>query len=108
VTGGWRKLHIDELRDLYSSPNIIRLIKSRRMRWTGHIAPMGEKRNAYRLLVGKPEGRRPLGGPRRRWVDNVKMNLLDISWGGVDWIGLAEDRDKWRAFVNAVVNLRVP
>jgi hypothetical protein len=69
---------------------------------------MGEKRNAYRLLVGKPEGKRPLGSPRRRWVDNIKMDLFEIGWGGVDWIGLAQDRDKWRALVNAVMNLRVP
>jgi hypothetical protein len=108
VTGGWRKLHNEELRDLYSSPNIIRIIKSRRMRWAGHIARMGEKRNACRLLVGKPEGKRPLGRTRRRWMDNVKMDLLEIDWGGVDWIGLAGDRDKWRALVKAVMNLQVP
>jgi hypothetical protein len=108
VTGGWRKLHNEELHDLYSSPNIIRIIKSRRMRWAGHVTRMGEKRNAYRLLVGKPEGKRPLGRPRRKWVDNIKMDLLEISWGGVDWVFLAEDRDKWRALVNAVMNLRVP
>jgi hypothetical protein len=95
VTGGWRKLHNVELRDLYSSPSIIRIIKSRRMRWVGHVAQMGEKRNAYRLLVGKPEGKTPFGGPRRKWVDNIKMDLLEIGWGGVDWIGLAQDRDKW-------------
>jgi hypothetical protein len=108
VTGGWRKLHNEELRDLYSSPSIIRIIKSRRMRWAGHVARMGEKRNAYRLLVGKPDGKRPLGRPRRRWVENIKMDLLEIGWGGVDWIGLAQDRDKWRPLVNAVMNLRVP
>jgi hypothetical protein len=78
------------------------------MRWAGHVARKGEKRNAYRLLVGKPEGKRPLGRPRRRWVDNTKMDLLDIGWGGVDWIGLAQDRDKWRALMNSVMNLRVP
>jgi hypothetical protein len=108
VTGGWRKLHNEELRDMYSLPSIIRLIKSRRMRWAGHVARMGEKRNAYRLLVGKPEGKRSLGRPRRRWVDNIKMDLLEIDWGGVDWIGLAQDKDKWRALVNVVTNLRVP
>jgi hypothetical protein len=108
VTGGWRKLHNEELRDLYSSPSIIRIIKSRRMRWAGHVARMGEKRNVYRLLVGKPEGKRPLGRPRRRWVDNIKMDRLEIGWGGVDWIGLAQDKNKWRALVNAVMNLRVP
>jgi hypothetical protein len=98
VTGGWEKL-----RGLYSSPSIIRIIKSKRMRWAGHVARMGEKRNAYRLFVGKPEGKRPLGRPRREWVD-----LLEIGWGGVDWSGLAQDRDNWRALVNAVMNLRVP
>jgi hypothetical protein len=108
VTGGWRKLHNEELRDLYSSPSIIRIIKARRMRWAGHVVRMGEKRNAYRLLVGKPEGKRPLGRPRRRLVDNIKMDLLEIGWDGVDWIGLAQDRDKWKALVNAVMNLRVP
>jgi hypothetical protein len=84
VTGGWRKLHNEELHDLYSSPSIIRIIKSRRMRWAGHVAQMGEKKNAYRLLVGKPEGKRPLGRPRRRWVDNIKMDVLEIGWGSVD------------------------
>jgi hypothetical protein len=82
-------------------------MKERRMRWTGHVARIGKRRNAYRLLVGKPEERRPLGIPRRRWVDNIKMDLLEIVWGGVDWIGLAQDRDKWRALVNSVLNLRV-
>jgi hypothetical protein len=108
VTGGWRKLHNEELHDLYSSPSIIRIIESRRMRWVEHVARMGEKRNAYRLLVGKPERKRPLGRPRRRWVDNIKMDLLVIGWGGVDCIGLAQDRDKWKALVNAAMNLRVP
>jgi hypothetical protein len=89
VTGGWRKLYNEELRDLYSLPSIIRIIKSRRMRWAGHVARMWEKRNAYRLLVGKPEGKRPLGRQKRRWVDNIKMDLLEIGWGSVDWIGLA-------------------
>jgi hypothetical protein len=108
VTGGWKKLHNEELRDLYSSPSIVRIIKSKRMRWAGHVARMAEKRNAYRLLVGKPEGKRPQGRPRRRWVDNIKVNLLEIGWSGVDWIGLTQDRDKWKALVNAVMNLRVP
>jgi hypothetical protein len=108
VTGEWRKLHNKELRYLYSSPSIIRIIKSRRMRWAGHVARMGEKRNAYRLLVGKPEGKRPLGRSRRRWVDNIRMDLREVRWGDVDWIGLAKDRNRWRALVNSVLNLRVP
>jgi hypothetical protein len=98
------KLHTEELHNLYSSPNIIRMIKPRRMRWAGHVARMGEKRNAYRILVGKPEGRRPLGRPRRRWVDNIKIDLREIGWNGVDWIDLAQDRDHWRALVNTVMN----
>jgi hypothetical protein len=93
---------------LYSSPSTIRIIKSRRIRWARYVARLGEKRNAYELLVAKPEGKSPLGRPRCRWVDNIKMDLLEIGWGDVDWIGLAQDRDKWRALVNAVVNLRVP
>jgi hypothetical protein len=108
VTGEWRKLHNEELRDLYSSPSIIRIIKSRRMRWSRHVARMGEKMNAYRLLVGKPEGKRPLGRPRRRWVDNIRMDIREVGWGDVDWIGLAQDRNRWRALVNSVLNLRVP
>jgi hypothetical protein len=108
VTGEWRKLHNEELLDLYSSPSIIRIIKSRRMRWAGHVARLGEKRNAYRLLVGKPEGKRPLGRPRRRWVDNIRMDLGEVGWGDVDWIGLAKDGNRWRALVNSVLNLRVP
>jgi hypothetical protein len=108
VTEEWRKLHNKELRDLYSSPSIIRIIKSRRMRWAGHVARIGEKRNAYRLLVGKPEGKRPLGRPRRRCVDNIRMDLGEVGWRDVDWIGLAKDRNRWRAVVNSVLNLRVP
>jgi hypothetical protein len=108
VTGEWRKLHNEELRDLYSSPSIIRIIKLRRMKGAGHVARMGEKRNAYRLLVGKPEGKRPLGRPRRRWVDNIRVDLGEVGWGDVDWIGLAEDRNRWRALVNSVLNLQVP
>jgi hypothetical protein len=83
------------------------MIKSRRMRWAGHVVRMGEERNAYRILVGKPEGRRPLGRPRRRWVDTIKMNLREIGWDGVDWVDLAQDRNQWRALVNTVMNLRV-
>jgi hypothetical protein len=86
VTGEWRRLHNEELNDLYSSPNIIRVIKSRRMRWTGHIARMGEGRGAYRILVGRPEGRRPLGRPRRKWEDDIKMDLQEVEWGA--WTGL--------------------
>jgi hypothetical protein len=108
VTGGWRKLNKEELRDLYSSPSIIRIIKSRRMRWARHVVRMGVKRNAYRLLVGKPEGKRPLGRLRCRWVNNIKMDLAEIRLGGLDWIGLAEERYRWRALVNSVMNLRVP
>jgi hypothetical protein len=78
------------------------------MRWAGHVARRGEKRNVYRILVGKPEGKRPLGRPRRRWVDNIKMDLREIGWDGTDWIDLAQDGDQWRALVNTVVNLRVP
>jgi hypothetical protein len=94
VTGEWRKPHDEELRDLYSSPSIIRIIKSRRMRWAGHVARMGEKRNVYRLLVGNPEGKGPLGRPRRRWVDNIAMDHGEVGWGDVDWIGLAQDRNR--------------
>jgi hypothetical protein len=107
VTGEWRKLPNEELLYLYSLPSIIRIIKARRMRWVGHVARMGEKRNAYRLLVGKPEGRRPLGRPRRRWVDNIKMDLVEVGWGDVDLIGLAQDRDRWRALVASVLDLHV-
>jgi hypothetical protein len=83
------------------------MIKSRRMRWAGHVARMGEK-NAYGILVGKPEGERPLGRPRRRWVDNDKLDLREIGWDGMVWIDVAQDRDQWRALVNTVMNLRVP
>jgi hypothetical protein len=107
ATGEWRKLNNEELRDLYSSRSIIRIIKARRMRWAGHVVRMGEKRNAYRLLVGKPEGKRPPGRPRRRWVDNIRMDLVEVGWGDMDWIGVAQDRDRWRAPVNSVLNLRV-
>jgi hypothetical protein len=108
VTGGWRKLQNEELHNLYSSPSIIRIIKSRRMRWAGHVARMREKRNVYRLLVGKPEGKRPLGRPRRRWIDNIEMELLEIGLNVVDWIGLTQNRYKWIAFLNSVMILRVP
>jgi len=89
VTGDWRRLHNDELNDLYSSPNIVRVIKSRRMRWAGHVARMGEEREAYRDLVRKPEGKRPMGRPRRRWVDNIRTDLQEVGCGYMDWTGLA-------------------
>jgi hypothetical protein len=95
-----RKLHNEELHGLYSLPSIIRVIKARRMRWAGHVARMEEVRGAYNILVGKPEGRRPLGRPRRRWEDNIKMDLEEIGFGNVDWIRLAQDRDRWRALLN--------
>jgi hypothetical protein len=109
VTGKWRRLHNMELYVLYSSPNIIWAIKSRRLRWAGHVARMGERRGAYRALVGKPEVMIPLGRPRRRWEDNIKIYLRGVGWGGgLDGIYLAQDRNSWRAPVNAVMNLRVP
>ncbi|KAJ4428681.1 hypothetical protein ANN_25674 [Periplaneta americana] len=107
VTGEWRKLHNTELHALYSSPDIIRNLKSRRLRWAGHVARMGESRNAYRVLVGRPEGKRPLGRPRRRWEDNIKMDLREVGYDDRDWINLAQDRDRWRAYVRAAMNLRV-
>jgi hypothetical protein len=108
VTGGWRKLHNEELHDLYSSPRIIRIIKTKRMRLAGHVARMAEKKNVFRLLVRKPEGNILLGRPRCRLVDNNRTDLLELGWGDVDWICLAQDRDNWRALVNSVLNLRVP
>jgi hypothetical protein len=94
VTGQWRKLHNEKLRNMYSSPNIIRILKSRRMRWAGRVARMGDKRSAYRLMVGKPEGRRPPGRPRRRCLDNIRMDLVEVGWGYVDWIGLTQNRNR--------------
>ena len=108
VTGKWRRLHNEELNDLYTSPNIVRVIKSRRMRWAGHVASMGLERGVYRVLVGKPEGKRPLGRPRCRWLDNIRMDLQEVGCGYMDWIGLAQDRDRWRTLVSAVMNLGVP
>jgi len=107
ATGEWRRLHNEELNNLYSSPNIVRVIKSRRMRWAAHVARMGEERGVYRVLVGKPEGKRPLGRRRRRWVD-IRMDLQEVGCVYMDWIGLAQDRDGWRTLVIAVMNLRVP
>ncbi|KAJ4440742.1 hypothetical protein ANN_08966 [Periplaneta americana] len=106
VTGEWRKLHNTELHALYSSPDVIRNIKSRRLRWAGHVARMGESRNAYRVLVGRPEGKRPLGRSRRRWEDNIKMDLREMGYDDREWINLAQDRDRWRAYVRAAMNLR--
>ena len=104
VKGEWKKLHNEELNDLYSLPNIVRVIKLR-MRWAGHVARIGERRGVYRVLVGKPEGKRPLGRPRRRWEDN-KMYLQEVGCGGMDWIYLAQDRNRWWTSVNAAMNLR--
>jgi hypothetical protein len=108
VIGGWRKLYNEELHNLCCSPSIIRIIKSRRMRWAGHVARMEEKRNPYRNWVRKLGGRRPLGRPRRGWEDSIKIDLREIGWGGMDWIDLAQDRDQWRALMSTVMNLRVP
>ena len=110
VTGEWRKLHNVGLNKLYCLPNTVRTIKSRRMRWMEHVARMGEKRGVYRILLGKPEGKRPLGTPRSRWEDdnNNKMDLQEVGCGGMDWIELAQDTERWRALVNAVMNLRAP
>jgi hypothetical protein len=105
VTGEWRRLRNEELNNLYSSPNIVRVIKSKIMRWAWHVACMGERRGAYGILAGRPEGRRPLGRPRRRWEDN--MDLQEVG-RGMDWIELAQEWGRWRAVVSAVMNLRVP
>ena len=108
VTGEWGKLHNEKLSDLYSLPNIMRVVKSRRIRWAGHVARMGEGRGVHRVLVGKPEGKRPLGRPRRIWEDNIKMDLQEVEGSCGDWMELAQDRDRWRALVGTVRNLRVP
>ena len=108
VTGEWRKLHNKEVSDLYAVPNIVRVVKSRRMRWAGHVARMGVGRGVHRVLVGKPEGKRPLGRPRHRWEDNIKMDLQEVGEGLGDWMELAQDRESWRALVSMVKNLRVP
>jgi hypothetical protein len=107
VTVDWTKLHNEELHNLYTWPSIIRMTESRRMRWAEHVARMGEKRSACKLLVGKPEGNSSLGRPRCRWVDNFKMDLREIKWGGIDWIVLAQDRNQRGVLVNTVMNLQV-
>jgi hypothetical protein len=108
VKGEWRKLLYEELNHLYSASNIVRVIKSRRMRRAEHVACMGERRGVYKALVGKHEGKRQLGRARSRWEDNIKMDLQEVGWWGMDWNKLARDRDRWRALVNAVMNLRFP
>jgi hypothetical protein len=108
VTGEWRKLHNEELNNLYSVPNIVRVVNSRRIKWAGHVARMEVERLVHRVLLGNPEGKRPLGRPRRRWEDNSKMDVQEAGGGRGDWIELAEDRDGWRALVSTVKNLRVP
>ena len=108
VTGEWRKPHNEELSDLYFSPNIVRVIKSRSVRWAGHVTRVGERRDLYRVLLGKPEGKKPLGRPKRRWENSVKIDLQEVGCWSKDWIELAQDRDMWRALVNPVMNLRVP
>jgi hypothetical protein len=108
VMGGWTKLHNKELHNLNSSPSTISMIKSRRIGWARHVARKGEKRNAYRILVGKPEGKIPAARPRRRCVGNIKMDFREIEWGGIDWIDLAQDRDQWGDLVNMVMSLWAP
>jgi hypothetical protein len=108
LTGEWRRLHNEELHYLYPSPNIVRAIQSRRIILAGHIARKGDRRGAYRVLVGRPEGRRPLGRPRPRWGEGIKVDLKEVGWVGMDWIDMAQDRNRWRVLVNTVMNLRVP
>jgi hypothetical protein len=105
--GEWRRMHNEELNDLYSSPNIVQVIKSRRMGWAGHVACVGEERGVYRVLVGKPEGKKSLGRPRHRWVNNMRMDLQEVGCGYMDWIGLAQDIDRWRTHVSVVMKLQV-
>jgi hypothetical protein len=104
----WRKLHNNELHSLYSSLNIVMVIKSKRIRWAGHVACMGEGRGVHKVLVGRPEGKRPLGRPRHGWENNSKMDLREIRINGTNWIHLAQDRVQWWSFMNTVMNLWVP
>jgi hypothetical protein len=108
VTGEWRKLNNEELSDLYSLPNIVRVVKSRRLRWVGHVACMGEGRGVHRVLVGKPKGKRPLGRPGLRREDNIKMDIQEVGGGCGHWLELSRDRERWRVLVGTVRNLRVP
>ena len=108
ATREWGKLHNEELNYLFSSLNIVQVMKQRRMRWAGHVAHMADRIGVFRILVGKPDGQRPHGRPRHRWEDNIKMDLQEVVCGGVYWIKLAQNRDRWQALVNAVMNLRFP
>jgi hypothetical protein len=108
VAGGWRSLHNEELRNLYVSPNIVTVTKSRKIRWAGHVERIGEMRNTYTTSVGNPEGKTRLGRPRRRWEDNIRMDLIKLGWKVLDWIYLAQDMDQWRALMNTVMNFQVP
>jgi hypothetical protein len=108
MKGEWRKLHNEELNDLYSSPNIVRVVKTRRMIWVRHVARRGVERGVHRVLVGKPEGKTPLGRTSRRWEDNIKMEVDEVGGDRGDWMELAQDRDRWRSLVSTVKNLRVP
>ena len=108
MTGEWRRLHNEELHGLYDSPDVVKIMKSRRLRWAGHVARMGEKRRLYSILVGRPDGRRPLGRPRRRWEDNIRRDLREVGVCDENWLDTAQDRIQWRTFVTAAMNLRVP
>ena len=108
MTGEWRRLHNEELHGLYDSPDVVRIMKSRRLRWAGHVARMGEKRRLYSIVVGKPEGKRPLGRPRRRWEDNIRRDLREVGIRDENWLDVAQERILWRIFVSTAMNLRVP
>ena len=108
MTGEWRRLHNEELHGLYDSPDVVRIMKSRRLRWAGYVARMGEKRRLYSIVVGKPEGKRPLGRPRRRWEDNIRRDLREVGIRDENWLDVAQERILWRTFVTAAMNLRVP